>query len=75
METPDATVALEDDVVIVLHKDDVNDNDEDGGGGGKVNTTRDGKGYGEHSATLLRGGNDTTKTSLSTSNSSQLWKR
>lgn len=69
-------VALEDDVVIVLHKDDVNDNnDEDGGGGGKVNTTRDGKGYGEHSATLLRGGNDMMKTSsLSTSNSSQLWK-
>ena len=72
-------VALEDDVVIVLHKDDVNDNDdEDGGsggggsGGGKVNTTRDGKGYGEHSATLLRGGNDMMNTS--TSNSSQLWK-
>eukprot|EP00985_Skeletonema_marinoi_P033100 scaffold40450_cov219-Skeletonema_marinoi.AAC.1 len=38
-------VALEDDAVIVLHKDDVNE-----GGGGGVCTTRNVKGYGEHSA-------------------------
>eukprot|EP00984_Skeletonema_dohrnii_P016340 scaffold7239_cov123-Skeletonema_dohrnii-CCMP3373.AAC.2 len=55
-------VALEDDAVVVLHKDDVNE--EDG-----VCTTRNVKGYGEHSA--LQNGEGENVASMT---SQQLWK-
>jgi len=59
-------VALEDDAVIVLHKDDVNE-----GGGGGVCTTRNVKGYGEHSALQSgRGGGE----NIASMTSQQLWK-
>lgn len=56
-------VALEDDAVIVLHEEDVNEGDSG------VCTTRDVKGYGEHSALLGRNGGGEI-----TSSASQIWK-
>lgn len=58
-------VALEDDAVIVLHKEDVNE-------AGGVCTTRNVKGYGEHSALHNSGGDQISSSSSLTSQ--QLWK-
>jgi hypothetical protein len=70
-------VALEDDAVLVLHKEDII---EGGCGSGGVCTTRDNvKGYGEHSAVLLgrrrkdNGASEMIPTASSSSSSSQLW--
>lgn len=78
-------VALEDDAVIVLHRDDVIDGESRERGG--VCTTRDVKGYGEHSSSLLRsygnsisgigagsGGSSSEMITSISSTSSQLWK-
>lgn len=59
-------VALEDDAVVVLHKDDVNEGGSGSGSG--VCTTRNVKGYGEHSALRNTNGRSEQVTS------SQLWK-